>query len=228
MSCFKSFSVDQYRNKGKNGGINMKKWLSFISFTSIVFVLCACQIDKDEREPELNTTEESKESIEVNQEAKEELELEINIIDQAGVDIGTAKLKEEADGVHITLEAHQLEPGLHGFHIHEKGLCETPNFESAGGHFNPDGKNHGFDDPNGPHAGDMENIEVKEDGTVHIEVMNDRVTLKKGVPHSLLDDGGTALMIHAEKDDYTSQPAGDAGDRIACGVISESKSDKEA
>src|SRR5690606_30992804 len=92
--------------------------------------------------------------------------LEVELIDQEGIQVGTALLTEEADGVHIKVDAHHLPEGLHGFHIHEKGICETHDFESAGGHFNPDKKNHGFDDQNGPHAGDMVNLEVHADGTV--------------------------------------------------------------
>src|SRR5690606_34278959 len=99
----------------------------------------ACQNDRDEMEPELNALEEENKTVEVNKETND-TELTINLIDREGIDIGTARLTEEADGVQIHLTAHQLPEGLHGFHIHEKGLCETPNFESAGGHFNPDGK----------------------------------------------------------------------------------------
>src|SRR5699024_6073630 len=124
-------------------------------------------------------------------------------------------------GVHIALDAHHLKPGVHGYHIHEHGLCEPPTFESAGGHFNPTNKQHGFDHPEGPHAGDMENIEVKEDGTVKVTVVNKDVTLKKNEANSLFQKEGTSLMIHAKPDDYVSQPAGDAGDRIVCGVISQ-------
>src|SRR5699024_2249947 len=106
---------------------------------------------------------------------------------------------------------------------HEKGSCEAPTFESAGGHFNPDDKKHGFDHPDGPHAGDIEKLEVMEDGTVDATFLNDRVTLEKDQANSLFYEEATALVIHAEPDDYYSQPAGDSGNRIACGVISPSK-----
>lgn len=200
----------------------MKKYLALISMIIIFMMLVACQNDRDEMEPELNALEEENKTVEVNKETND-MELTINLIDREGIDIGTARLTEEADGVQIHLTAHQLPEGLHGFHIHEKGLCETPNFESAGGHFNPDGKNHGFDDLEGPHAGDMENIEVLADGTVDVKVLNDRVTLKKGEANSIFHDEGTTLIIHKDPDDYVSQPAGNAGDRIACGVIQPAK-----
>src|SRR5699024_7499207 len=99
------------------------------------------------------------------------------------------------------------------------GACETPDFESAGDHYNPTDANHGFDDPDGPHAGDLENIEVSEDGTVSAERTADMVTLEEGQDNTLFTEDGTALVIHSEADDYESQPSGDAGDRIACGVI---------
>lgn len=199
----------------------MKKYI--LAVCMLTTLLVACQNDRDQMEPEYESMEEGQ-SIEVNKEAKEAVELKVNLVDREGVEIGYATLKEEADGVHIHLTAHQLPEGLHGFHIHEKGICEPPSFESAGGHFNPDGKNHGFDDPQGPHAGDMENIEVLADGTVDVKVINDRVTLKRGEVNSLLQDEGTSLMIHRNPDDYITQPAGNAGDRIACGVISPEKS----
>ena len=185
----------------------MKKYI--LAVCMLTTLLVACQNDRDQMEPEYESMEEGQ-SIEVNKEAKEAVELKVNLVDREGVEIGYATLKEEADGVHIHLTAHQLP--------------EPPSFESAGGHFNPDGKNHGFDDPQGPHAGDMENIEVLADGTVDVKVINDRVTLKRGEVNSLLQDEGTSLMIHRDPDDYITQPAGNAGDRIACGVISPEKS----
>lgn len=198
----------------------MQKHQLFFIFIFVVILAVGCQ-DR-QKEPEMN--EESQvenEAIEVDKEENEDEEsLEVELIDQEGINIGTATLKEETDGVHILVEAHHLPEGLHGFHIHEKGSCETPDFKSAGGHFNPDGKNHGFDDPEGAHAGDMVNLEVHADGTVEHTVINDEVTLKKGVPNSLFSEEGTTLMIHSDLDDYVSQPAGDAGERIVCGVIS--------
>src|SRR5690606_11945130 len=100
----------------------------------------------------------------------------------------------------------------------ETGECTPPDFTSAGGHFNPTAAQHGLENPDGPHAGDMPNIEVGADGTASVTVENDRITLSEG-PNSILDADGSALMIHASADDNVSDPAGNAGARIACGVI---------
>ena len=135
-----------------------------------------------------------------------------------GADHGTATLTETPAGVLIEAELTGLPPGVHGFHFHETGECEPP-FESAGGHYNPTMSDHGFTVEGGPHAGDMPNIHVPDTGALTIEVLNASVTLEEGAPETLFDDNGTALMIHAGADDYESQPAGDAGDRIACGVV---------
>lgn len=121
--------------------------------------------------------------------------------------------------VFVNFSLSGMAPGEHGFHIHETGSCEQPDFESAGGHYNPTDANHGMDDPEGPHAGDMKNIEVSEDGTVNTEVTADMVTLEEGQDNTLFTEDGTALVIHSGADDYETQPSGDAGDRIACGVI---------
>jgi Cu-Zn family superoxide dismutase len=153
--------------------------------------------------------------------AASEEEVLVSMEDAEGNVVATALLTEGEEGVNIELEAENLPPGTKGFHIHENPECGAPDFESAGGHFNPTNANHGFNDPEGPHAGDLPNIEVTEDGTAYEEVTADMVTLEQEGENSLYADGGTSLMIHAEADDYESQPAGDAGDRIACGVISE-------
>ncbi len=145
--------------------------------------------------------------------------VDVDIKDQAGKNIGTAELTEGDKGVIIQLHAEGLTPGKHGFHFHEKALCEGPDFKSAGAHFNPFGKEHGLLNPKGPHAGDMPNIEIDENGIVDQKITTNYVTLKKGEKNSLLDDGGKSLMIHSDPDDEVSQPAGNSGDRIACGVV---------
>ena len=137
----------------------------------------------------------------------------------AGAEVGTAMLMQDGDGVRIEYRLTSLEPGERAFHLHESGSCEAPTFESAGGHFNPTGRSHGLEHPQGPHAGDMPNLEVGDDGTVEGSVTNDRVTLLANQPNSVFDSDGTALVIHAGADDQQSQPSGDAGDRVACGVI---------
>src|SRR5690625_5182579 len=193
----------------------MKTYGKLLVSFSMIFVLMACQSEpKMEVEESDEVTEEA---IETRAEAKESIK--VSLINNEGVDIGMATLEEGEQGVKIAVEGHHFPAGVHGFHIHEKGICEAPTFESAGGHFNPDNKQHGFDNPEGPHAGDIENLEVNEDGTVEAEFINGRVTLKMGEDHSLFTKEGSSLMIHEDPDDYISQPAGDSGARIACGVI---------
>jgi Cu-Zn family superoxide dismutase len=135
-----------------------------------------------------------------------------------GEKVGEAKLTETPKGVKIELKAENLPPGGHAFHIHEKGVCTPPDFADAGGHFNPFGKEHGLENPKGPHAGDLPNITVGPDGKVSFETVATLVTLKPG-KNSLFQPGATSLMIHAHADDMMSDPAGNAGPRIACGVI---------
>lgn len=135
-----------------------------------------------------------------------------------GEKLGSAELTQTPSGVLIQTRLQGIPEGEHGFHIHAIGKCEAP-FESAGGHFNPDDQKHGLMTENGPHAGDMPNIHVPASGELQIDVLNTFVTLEEGQANSLLGGEGTALMIHAGQDDHESDPAGDAGARIACAVI---------
>ena len=135
-----------------------------------------------------------------------------------GQKIGTAEIRPSHGGVLIEVNVSQLPPGTHGIHIHNVGKCEGPAFTSAGPHFNPTTKKHGKDNPEGPHAGDMLNLEVKADGTGKASLSDPNVTLGDG-PNSLFHEGGTSLVIHATADDYKTDPAGNSGARIACGVV---------
>lgn len=141
------------------------------------------------------------------------------IIDSESKEIGTAQFTEKPDGVQVTLNASALPPGEHGLHIHEVGKCSPSDFKSAKGHLNPEHTKHGKDNPAGKHAGDLDNLKVEKDGTVKLETLVKGVTLKPGVANSLRQKGGTAIVIHKDKDDYKSDPTGNAGGRIACGEI---------
>jgi len=135
-----------------------------------------------------------------------------------GKEVGTAKLTQTPNGVLIAFEVRGLTPGEHAFHIHEKGNCDpATKFTSAGGHYAL-GKKHGYKTEGGPHPGDMPNQFAGPDGVLRAEVIDPSVTLGGGTA-TLLGPDGRALVIHAKADDYQSQPAGDAGDRVACAVI---------
>jgi len=141
-----------------------------------------------------------------------------NIVNAQGQKIGSATIRQADGGIRIDVQVSQLPAGTHGIHVHTAGKCEGPAFTSAGGHFNPTSKKHGKDNPEGPHAGDLLNIEVGADGTGKASLSDPNATLSEG-PNSLFHEGGTALVIHEKADDYKTDPAGNSGARIACGVI---------
>jgi Cu-Zn family superoxide dismutase len=141
-----------------------------------------------------------------------------DIVNAQGQNIGTARILPAKKGVKIEVSVSQLPPGKHGIHIHAVGKCEGPAFTTAGGHLNPDTKKHGKDNPEGPHAGDLLMIDVKADGTAKATLLDTMVTLGDG-SNSLFHDGGTSIVIHEKEDDYKTDPTGNSGARIACGVI---------
>jgi Cu-Zn family superoxide dismutase len=140
------------------------------------------------------------------------------LLDPQGKEVGSATFAAADRGVRIEVRVKGLAPGKHGFHVHAAGKCEPPDFKSAAGHFNPTGKQHGHENPQGPHAGDLPNIEVGKDGTGQASFVAMGIALGDGAT-SVLKPDGTALVVHADADDGRTDPAGNSGARIACGVI---------
>ena len=140
--------------------------------------------------------------------------------DTTGKDVGTVNLVQTSSGVLIKLSLKGMPAGEKAFHIHAVGKCEPP-FTSAGGHFNPASKKHGLAAADGHHAGDMPNLFIPASGDLTVEVLNTAITLAKGQPNSVFDADGSAIVIHANADDYKTDATGNAGDRIVCGIITE-------
>ncbi len=151
---------------------------------------------------------------------KEARKKTVDLADAKGNAVGTATISEKGSGVEVKLDLKGLPPGVHAVHFHQNAKCDPPDFKSAGPHFNPAGKQHGFDNPQGHHAGDMMNFTVKPNGTAKATVKDNDVVLGTGSEaNSLFANGGTAIMVHAGPDDYKTDPAGNSGDRIACGPV---------
>jgi Cu-Zn family superoxide dismutase len=151
------------------------------------------------------------------------MKAEAELKDPGGKIVGMVWFEQAGPMVKVRIKSDSLPPGEHSMHLHEKAACDGPDFESAGAHFNPTGRKHGFLNPGGPHAGDLPNIVVDKNGKAEKEMMTGLVTLDKGAVNSLLKPGGTSVVIHQNPDDYISDPAGGGGTRIACGVITETK-----
>ncbi|MGN2273591.1 superoxide dismutase family protein [Priestia megaterium] len=194
----------------------MQKWIMNGCVVFILLMLGACSMVKEQNNAHENhlKAEEAKETSEVSVEP-----VKVNLTNTSGKKVGEATLTEAKNGVQIKLTAQGLSPGRHGFHIHEIGKCEVPDFKTAGAHFNPFKREHGFKNTKGPHAGDLLNLEVAPNGKVDTEIFASLVTLQEGKPNSLLDMDGSALVIHDKVDDYTTDPSGNSGDRIICGVV---------
>jgi superoxide dismutase, Cu-Zn family len=141
-----------------------------------------------------------------------------SLVDSTGARVGVATFSDSAGSGWLAVSVTGLTPGPHGMHIHESGSCTTPDFQSAGGHFNPDAKKHGSLSPEGPHAGDLPNLLVEEDGSADTVLAVSRGLLAEG-PSSMLGTQQRSLVIHADPDDQKTDPSGNSGARVVCGVI---------
>ena len=144
--------------------------------------------------------------------------INLDLRNPAGQSVGTATLSQASGGVALQVQVTGLPPGPHGIHFHAVGLCEGPEYASAGGHYNPTSKQHGLRNPQGAHAGDLPNLDVGANGSGSMTATTDRITLSGG-PTSVFDADGTALVIHAGPDDEMTDPAGNSGGRVACGLV---------
>ncbi len=147
-------------------------------------------------------------------------QIKVPLRNSAGQDAGTATFKTVKNGVKVKLDLQNLRFGQHAVHIHENSVCDAPDFEGAGPHFNPDKKRHGFNTPSGHHNGDFPgSVSIGEDHTGEATFLLHAISLDPSAPNSIFSNGGTSIVIHAHADDQKSDPSGDSGNRIACGVI---------
>lgn len=155
------------------------------------------------------------------QAADTEITATAQLVSNEGMPAGTATLLSRGSSTYISIEASGLSDGDHGFHLHQTGQCLAPAFKTAGGHLNPGNKSHGLYSPNGAHLGDLPNLKADDNGNASVEsvLVGTRDTLIRDI----FDDDGTAVVIHADPDDYVTDPAGDAGQRIICGVFEQAE-----
>jgi superoxide dismutase, Cu-Zn family len=146
--------------------------------------------------------------------------VKVKIMSSAGKEVGTATLKAVKTGVQVKISVHDFMLGEHGVHFHEHAVCEGPDFKTAGGHFNPDMKKHGFENPEGHHNGDTpQNLVVKEGNMAEETFVMTSISLDPAAPNSVFANGGTSIVIHEKADDMKTDPSGNSGNRIACGVV---------
>ncbi|MBR9989850.1 MAG: superoxide dismutase family protein [Gemmatimonadetes bacterium] len=173
----------------------------------------ACEMADDAPEPAVRDT------TAMQTPSADDGEIEIQLMNSAGVQVGVAHVAQVGTGVEVHVHISGLQPGSeHGLHFHENGSCGAPTFESAGGHFNPTNTQHGLDNPQGPHMGDMPNIRAGDDGVADTTFVKPDTQLRGG-ESSLQRSGGIALVVHAGRDDQRTDPSGNSGARIACGVL---------
>lgn len=175
----------------------------------------ACERVEDVPDPAVRDTM----AIQPEPQAEQDAPVEVQLTDSMGTQVGVAQLSQVGTGLEVHVRVAGLEPASeHGFHFHENGVCQPPTFESAGGHFNPTGAQHGLENPQGPHVGDLPNIRANEEGIADTTFVKPDTRLR-GDSLSLQQPGGLALIVHAQRDDQRTDPSGDSGDRIACGVV---------
>ena len=145
----------------------------------------------------------------------------VALVNSAGQAIGTVRAWQTSGGVTFRIDARGLPHGVHGFHVHQVGRCDAPDFASAGPHWNPTQRKHGLNNPAGPHAGDLRNLTVAANGALGetVTVAGANLLLPPGTPGAVLDADGAALVLHAQADDYLTDPSGNSGGRIACAII---------
>lgn len=158
-------------------------------------------------------------STSVSEAASPPTTINVVLIGSNNQSVGSAQLTAVKDGVQLDVQVSGLPPGVHGLHFHEKAVCEAPSFDSAGAHFNPHMKEHGFLNPKGAHAGDLPNLIVDAQGNGKFSAVTKSVVLDKDKPISLVKPGGSSLVIHEKEDDMKTDPSGNSGKRIACGAV---------
>ncbi|MBD1379008.1 superoxide dismutase family protein [Bacillus sp. IB182487] len=184
-----------------------------IPVLSLLLFIAGCNVDEEE-----SASSGEKDSIAAVEQTVDTLE--VKMMNENGRIVGKAIMNEINEGVLIEIQLQNVSPGKKAIHIHENASCVKPSFESAGAHFNPYNKEHGFKNPHGPHAGDLPNIEIGADGKIDVVLTADQVTLQIGKENSLLDMNGSALIVHENSDDYSTDPSGNSGERLICGEIS--------